>query len=73
MRTPYQIGNNPKPAAFSGAFRSVGYAYFVDGGRKRSFFKPNEGKPGDGVCALYDLRIQNSGCIVYDMAMWPLY
>jgi len=24
-------------------------------GAREGFFKPNEGKPGDGVCALYDL------------------
>ena len=38
-----------------------------EGGARRDFFKRNEGKPGDGVCALYDnpdhkLRLY---CIVF--------
>lgn len=38
-------------------------------GAREQFFKINEGIPGDGVCALYDTLIKNSGSIASDMLL----
>ena len=35
------------------------YAIGHKTGARLQFFKENEGKPGDGVCALYDLEVSN--------------
>ena len=41
-------------------------------GAREHFFKPNEGKPGDGVCALYYSPTWGYSCNVLHMCLWIL-